>query len=234
MNRKLIALGIIVIIAVSSNIFFSGCTEEPKPRDEEPILVLDDSNATQEGKSSVVGANNQFALDFYSELKDEEENIFFSPYSISVALAMTYEGARGQTAEEMQSVMHFPEDESLRRPAFAWIHNQLNKKDKDYTLNTANALWAQEDYKFLDEYFEIIEQYYGGNAVNLDFVGETEKSRLTINDWVEEQTNDKIQDLIPKGNIDPLTRLVLTNAIYFKANWKVQFDPEETKELEFE
>ena len=233
MNRKLIAVGVIVIIVVSSNIFFSGCTDQPNPRNEEPILVLDDSNATQEGISSVVSANNQFALDFYSELKDEEENIFFSPYSISVALAMTYEGARGQTAEEMQSVMYFQEDEILRRPAFAWIHNQLNKKDKDYTLNTANALWAQEDYKFLNEYFEIIERYYGGNATNLDFKDELEKSRVTINDWVEEQTNDKIQDLIPKGNINELTRLVLTNAIYFKGNWVKQFDEEKTSKQDF-
>ena len=146
---------------------------------------------------------------------------------------MTYEGARGQTAEEMQSVLHFPADPEVRRPAFARIYNQINKRGKKYKLSTANALWAQKDYSFLDEYFNTVEKYYGGKVTNLDFVGDTENSRITINKWVEEQTNNKIKDLIPEGVIDAATRLVLTNAIYFKGTWFKQFDKKNTVERDF-
>lgn len=237
MTRKHIAFGIIVALIVASNTFFCGCVDEPAPKGKgntTPITLADDSGATHEGVSSVVSASNQFAFDLYLELREDEEgNIFFSPYSISTALAMTYEGARGQTAEEMQSVLHFPEDNDTRRYSYARLHNQLNKEDKDYTLQTANALWAHEDYQFLDEYFDIIERYYVGNTTNLDFVEQPEESRETINNWVEERTNDKIKDLIPQGFINWLTRLILTNAIYFKGNWVTQFDPEDTQEQDF-
>jgi serpin B len=182
------------------------------------------SNATAtEAVTSVVNANNQFAIELYSQYKSQDGNIFFSPYSISTALAMTYEGARGATAEEMQSVLHFPIDNDSRRNGFLQIYNEINKKDKNYTLSTANALWAQEDYKFLDSYFTLIRTYYGGNVTNLDFVGDTENSRITINRWVEEHTNNKIKDILQPGTIDPVTRLVLTNAVYFKARWFIPF-----------
>jgi serpin B len=183
--------------------------------------------------SSVVNANNQFAFDLYSKYKSKDGNIFYSPYSISSALAMTYEGARGKTAEEMQAVFHFPQDASRRRDSFSKIYQQINKKDKKYKLSTANALWVQKDYKFLDDYFSLVDKYYGGKVTNLDFVNETEASRLTINSWVEEQTNNKIKDLIPPGILNSLTRLVLTNAIYFKGFWIKQFDKKDTKEEDF-
>ncbi len=196
-------------------------------------FVADDSGATPEGIKSVVNANNQFAFELYSEFKSQDGNIFFSPHSVSAALAMTYEGAKGKTAKEMQSVLHIPEDAQIRRPAFAGIYNEINKKDKKYKLSTANALWAQKDYNFLDEYIGNVEKYYGGKVTNLDFVTETEKSRQTINKWVEEQTNNKIKDLIPQGVLNGLTRLVLTNAIYFKGTWLLQFDKQNTREEDF-
>jgi serpin B len=234
MTRKIITLGIIAVLVVSSNLLLAGCTEEPDaPVMKQPVSFADDQNATSEGVLSVVNGSNQFAFDFYSQIKAGGGNIFFSPYSISVALAMTSEGARRKTAEEMQSVLHFPEDDTIRRSAFAWLYNNMNKEEKEYILSTANALWAHEDYEFLDEYFDLIEQYYMGKVTNLDFVNEAEKSRVTINTWVEEQTNGKIKDLIPKGKISDLTRLVLTNAIYFKGNWLKQFDAEKTKEQDF-
>lgn len=182
---------------------------------------------------SVVDANNQFAFELYSQYKSRDGNIFFSPYSISSALAMTYEGARGKTADEIQSVFHFPKDESARKESFLKIYNQINKKDKKYQLHTANALWAQKNYLFLEDYFKSVEKYYGGKITNLDFVKETEKSRLTINKWVEGQTNDKIKDLVPPGSVDRDTRLVLTNAIYFKGFWLKQFDKKDTEEEDF-
>jgi len=197
----------------------------------------DDSKSTPEGVNKIINSNNQFAFDLYLKLKDvseyNESNIFFSPYSISTALAMTYEGAKGETAEEIQSVFYFPEDKNIRQPSFAKIYNQINKVDKKYELHTANALWAQKDYKFLEEYINTIEKYYVGKVTNVDFINATEDARVTINKWVEEQTNNKIKDLIPAGVLNTLTRLVLTNAIYFKGLWIKQFDKEETREEDF-
>ncbi|HIE05427.1 MAG TPA: serpin family protein, partial [bacterium (Candidatus Stahlbacteria)] len=196
---------------------------------------LHEAGSTPAGVDSIIDANNSFALDLYSQLRKEsgDENIFFSPYSILVALTMTYEGARGKTAEEMQSVLHIPSDPDLRRSNFARIINGINRKEKKFKLSTANALWTQKDYKFLKEYLTTVERYYGGRATNLDFVKETEKSRQKINRWVEDQTEKRIKDLIPRGVLTPLTRLVLTNAIYFKGTWVKQFDKKETSDEEF-
>lgn len=195
--------------------------------------VVDDKDSTQEGIQEVVNANNQFAFDLYNEFDSQEQgNMFYSPYSISTALAMTYEGARGQTADEIQSVFHFPEN-SILRPNSAAIYNGLNEKNQEYELKTGNALWAQYDYEFLDEYMNNVEKYYGGKATNLDFAKETEKSRQTINSFIEEQTNGKIKDLIPKEVLSPMTRLVLTNAIYFKGTWEWEFDKSDTQERDF-
>jgi len=221
MEQKYISIGLILVVLCG---FLSGCTVKAEQKD--------DSEATPEKVSAVVNANNEFAFDLYSKYKSGEGNIFFSPYSISTALAMTYEGARGQTAVEMQKVFHFP-DEDERRPGFARLYNEINKKNKKYQLSTANALWAQEDYKFLDQYFSTIERYYDGDVTNLDFIGKPEESRVTINNWVETQTKNKIKDLIPLGAIDDYTRLVLTNAVYFKGDWVLKFDKKKTKEADF-
>ncbi len=226
MNSK-IFVGIAIMI-----ILLSGCFEPPKP-DPEPATKLDDSKATAKRVKELVNGNNQLALELYSEINEEGENLFFSPWSISSALGMTFEGARGTTAEEMQSVLHYPKDDLTRRAAFAKLFNTINKPDKEYELKTANALWAQEDYKFLDEYLNINKQYYLAEVRNMDFKTKTEESRKTINQWIEEQTNNKIKDLIPAENLNPLTRLVLTNAIYFKGKWLKQFDKAETKQADF-
>ena len=222
MNKKIM----LVMAAICVSIFLFGCGNQ------QPIKV-DDSKATSENVNDVVSANNNFAFELYAKYKSDEGNIFFSPYSISTALAMTYEGARGKTAEEMRNVLHFPADELSRRAAYAKLYNEINKKDKGYKLSTANALWGQKDFSFLQSYTDTVENYYGGKLQNLDFKTETEKSRQTINNWVESQTNNKIKDLIPQGVLGPLTRLVLTNAIYFKGTWLKQFDKGKTKEEDF-
>lgn len=196
-------------------------------------LRMDDSGATAAGISEVVRANNRFALDVYSELKGDEGNLFLSPYSISTALAMTHEGARGQTAEEIARVFHFPTDDPGRRAAFAALHNRLNEAAADYTLRVANALWAQKDYRFLEAYLNVLQSYYAAKATNVDFSGATETARQTINTWVEERTERKIKDLFPQGTIDSDTRLALTNAIYFKGQWVTQFDKRQTKNEAF-
>lgn len=197
------------------------------------VLVILYSILFAQDANSVVTANNQFAFKLYAQYRSKDGNIFFSPFSISSAIAMTYEGARGETADEIQVAFGFPKDDSLRRESFLEINNRINKSDKEYQLHVANALWAQEDYKFIPNYFNLIDKYYGGKVTNLDFVNQTEDSRFTINKWVEEQTNDRIKDLVPRGSITPLTRLVLTNAIYFKGFWLKRFDKEDTKEEDF-
>ncbi|MFC1730894.1 serpin family protein [candidate division KSB1 bacterium] len=217
MKLKLISILILSLLIM-------GC------EDTTDVIIADDSLATPEGTKSIVDANNQFAFELYSELG--EGNVFFSPYSISAALAMTYEGAKGQTAEEMADVFHFPESSTLR-PNFAAIYNDINEGNDAYELKTGNALWLQKDYPFIEDYITTVEKYYRGKAKNLDFVSETEKSRQTINSFIEEQTNDKIKDLIPQGILNPMTRLVLTNAIYFKGTWEWEFDTSDTRDQDF-
>ena len=230
MNKKFltVVIALLMVAVVTATAVYFLFPYEPKQPPK-----ADDTGSTQQGIQEVVNANNKFTFDLYSELdKSEGGNIFYSPYSISAALAMTYEGARGQTANEIKSVFHFPESSTLR-PKFAAIYNGINKGTKDYELRTGNALWVQQDYPLLQDYTSRVESFYGGKAANLDFVGETEKSRQTINSFIEEQTNDKIKDLIPSGVLNSLTRLVLTNAIYFKGTWEWEFDKSDTREQDF-
>jgi serpin B len=224
----------IVIFAVSLTavliFLITNFDVEPLIIEEIPKKILVETS--EENIEAVVLSNNEFALDLYRSLnKGEGENIFYSPYSIFSALSITYEGSREKTAEEIASVLHLPEEDVLRS-GFGALYNQINK-EKEYELNTANALWAQKDYPFLEEYIDVIRQSYGGEVTNLDFVRETEKSRETINEYIEEKTNDRIKDLIPQGILSPLTRMVITNAIYFKGKWKLEFDKEDTRELDF-
>lgn len=230
MDKKILAIGIVLLmiaVATATTVLFLFPYQPDKPPQ------ADGTGSTQQGIQEVVNANNQFAFDLYSKLDESEQgNIFYSPYSISTALAMTYEGAKGQTADEMKSVFHFPENDILR-PNSAAIYNNINKEGKDYELKTGNALWAQYDYQFLEDYTSRVEKYYGGKLANLDFKQETEKSRQIINTFIEEQTNDKIKNLIPEGVLDSMTRLVLTNAIYFKGTWEWEFDESNTREQDF-
>lgn len=197
------------------------------------IPVLDDEGYSSEGIEETVEAVNEFGFDLYGRYCTDGDNIFYSPYSISTALSMTYEGATGETARQMQQVFHFLEHESERRSSTARIFNLLNDREKAYQLHTVNALWMQKDYPIREEYISAVESYYGGSAECLDFMEEPDKSRIIINDWVEDRTNNKIQDLFPSGTITPLTRLVLTNAIYFKGDWMIEFDAEKTRTEDF-
>ncbi len=181
----------------------------------------------------VVNANNQFSFDLYAKYKTKDRNIFFSPYSISSALAMAYEGSKGKTREEIQQVLHFQKDGSSFRQAFQALHNRINSNDAAHWFKTAYAIWGQKGFKFLGTYLNVIEQYYAGIATSLDFAEQPESSRLTINNWVEEQTNGKIKNSFPKGAFDKRTRLVITNAIYFKDSWLFEFNKKDTEVKDF-
>jgi len=228
MNTK-IAITIVAILAVAILITIGVFWYNNSPNISQK-LPGQSQNITMKG---VVDANNQFAMDLYNNWDSQKGNIFFSPYSISSALAMTYEGARGETATEMQNVLHIPIDQTTRTSEFSQINAQINDPNKPYLLTIANALWAQENYPFSQDYLSLIDKYYDGKATNLDFISNPEGSRQTINQWVEDKTNDKIQNLIQKGLINSYTRLVLTNAIYFKANWTLQFDATLTQNKSF-
>lgn len=254
MSKKIFSTGLILIAIFGVGIFLYGYMQQsieyPSPdtrqivestatptNSQNPlnqqVTPINNNQTSSIISDNVVDANNQFASDLYSKYKSKEGNIFFSPFSISTALAMTYEGAKGKTAEEMQAVLHLPDDKQKIRSDFVGIYSEINKADKAYMLNTANALWAQKDYPFISNYFSTVDTYYKGKVTNLDFGTETEKSRVTINNWVENQTYHKIKNIIPLGILTSDTRLVLTNAIYFKANWSNQFDAQNTRDGKF-
>ena len=169
--------------------------------------------------------NNAFAFNLYGKLREQPGNLFFSPDSISLALAMTYDGARGQTAEQMARTMHFTLDREQLNEGFGTLLNELNGEGKKraYELHVANALWGQKGHRFLPPFLDTSHKYYGAGLRLVDFTGNAEASRQAINQWVEQETHNKIRDLLPQGSIDDLTRLVLTNAIYFKGTWQRQF-----------
>jgi serpin B len=182
----------------------------------------------------VVKGNNAFALDLYRQLRNQEGNLFFSPYSTSTALAMTYVGAKGQTATEMSKVLHFTLEQDSLHPAFASLMGMLNTKDKQgFQLSIANRLWGQQGYDFLKPFKQLTQDNYGAALEEVDFINATEETRRTINKWVEQQTQEKIQNLIAPNILNSLTRIVLTNAIYFKGTWVKQFNPAQTKNQPF-
>jgi serpin B len=185
---------------------------------------------------TLAGEQNAFAVDLYARLQGQEGNLFFSPYSISTALTMTWAGAGGDTAGEMAKALHLPGEKDQAGAAIqasADLQNRLQAVGGGkFQLNVANALWGQQGYPFKDAYIGLIKANFGGGLEQVDFA-QAEKTRLTINKWVEVQTKDKIKDLIGAGMLSPATRLVLTNAIYFKAVWADKFDKKATKKEPF-
>jgi len=192
-------------------------------------------------QTTLAAGNGAFAFDLYQELKAEGDNLFYSPYSISAALAMTYAGARGQTGREMADALNFDLTQDQLHPAFNWLGQELasrgegaeGKDDRGFRLNVVNAIWGQKDFEFMVDFLDTLAENYGAGLRILDFIKESEKSRITINDWVSDQTEDRIKDLIPRGAIDAVTRLVLTNAIYFNAAWEYEFRETQTADRIF-
>jgi len=226
--KKFIALGFIIILGFLVYGFFNFGWSDVL------IATADDGGATIQGVNAVANANNQFAFDLYSEInKDSNENIFFSPWSISTAVVMAYEGARGETANEIQSVFHFPTDNNTRRSSYAKMLNTLNKASGKYKFSIADAIWLQKDYPFLENYKEVISKYYLGEIKNLDFANNPGKASSDINKWVSKNTNNKITNIVSPSMFNEKSRAVLTNAIYFKGKWEHKFDRDYTKPEDF-
>ncbi len=187
---------------------------------------------TEDVKSLAKG-NNAFAFDLYSVISSGKDNLFLSPYSISSALAMTYAGAGGNTAAEMASAMHYYLEPDRLHRSFAALNSAFNAGGKSYRLAVANALWSQIGLNFRPDYAAITQKYYGAGVRTVDFVEANEEARLAINRWVEENTQNKIVELLKPGVLNALTRLVLTNAIYFKGQWKYEFKKDRTENAAF-
>jgi serpin B len=205
-----------------------------KPRSTTPAIDMADV-------IKVANGNTAFAADLYQALRGDQANLFYSPLSISIALAMTYAGARGETAEQMAETMHY----DLAQPGLHAALNSLDlllagrgegakgKDGKGFRLNVVNAIWGQRDYHFETAYLDTIAVNYGAGVRLLDYVKEPDNSRKIINQWVSDQTEQRIKDLIPAGVIDNMTRLVLTNAVYFNAAWANPFAKEATRAGDF-
>ncbi|MBN1663319.1 MAG: serpin family protein [Deltaproteobacteria bacterium] len=195
--------------------------------------VVDDTDMMQ-----LISDNNAFAFDLYQKMRTDEGNLFYSPFSISMALAMTYAGARENTAAEMAHIMRYGLSPEKLHPAFNKIDLEINsrgenvKKDEGtaFTLNVVNAIWGQKGKSWLQNFLDTLAVNYGAGLRILDFIADAAASRKTINDWVAEQTEQKIKDLLPEDSVTVDTRMVLTNAIYFKASWMHQFDKSQTKD----
>jgi serpin B len=245
--------GIICLLTSLALIFFfSACRQVSKGispvrngNELKSPLGRDTSPAYSENElRQLVRNNNTFAFELYQIIKDKTDNLFFSPYSISVALAMTYAGARNQTETQMASALNFNFPQNKLHSLFNALELELANRKQSETresseggkylkLNIANAIWTQEDHPFLDQFLDTLAINYGAGIWLLDFQANPEQARLTINDWVARKTENKITDLLEENQIDWFTRLVLTNAIYFNAAWAIPFNKEVTYDGDF-
>ncbi len=246
MNKRslgLVSVAMVLILVASA---LPGCSPAVGPGGAVKAEVLQSDKPRSAPASleeaqvpELVAGNNQFAIDLYHVLFDKGGNLFCSPYSISLALAMTYAGARGETEQQMADVLRFALPQEVLHPAFNALDQALASRgerlneEQRFRLNIANAIWGQQDFDFLAAFLDTLAENYGAGLRLLDFVKAPDESRQTINRWVEEETEDKIKDLLPAGSISSDTRLVLSNAIYFNAAWMYPFEESVTQDGAF-
>ena len=228
MNKIILCVSLsLLLVCVSA---LAGCLSNSSNDFEAPDATY--SVVTSE-KNLCVKSSNEFAFDMYRELLSEGDNVFFSPYSISTAVGMAFEGAKGKTAEEILAVLDLPDDRQTRLNMTKEVQSSLNKEGTAYELNAANAYWLREGGDLEDAYKAAIVDYYLAHGEELDFAGDPSGSVDTINKWVEDKTNGRIKDLLSTEDIVPLTYLILTNAVYFKSDWKYKFDAAATEDMDF-
>jgi len=224
----------VLVLAVASGCgLLSGGGElvkSSRPRDKSPDVASSDLN-------TLVTGNTEFALDLYHQLQKDKGNLFFSPYSISVALAMAYAGARGATERQMADTLSFTLSQENLHPGSNALglalarrgEGAVGRHGEPFRLHIANALWGQTGYSFLPQFLDLLAENYDAGMRLVDFLHNPEGSRSTINRWVSRETERKIEDLIPRDLLTPQVRLVLTNAIYFDAAWENKFKKEATR-----
>ena len=194
-------------------------------RDTAPAIPAADAQALLDG-------NNAFAFDFYHQVRGKGGNLIYSPYSISLASAMLYGGAGGETASQIAGTLHFTLPPDRFHPALNALSLDLSQRPAQskkvdrknpMQLYIANAIWSQRDYPLEKTYLDLLAVNYGAGVRLLDFAAAPDSARQQINDWVDRETKGKIKDVMPPGSVDPSTRMVLANAIYFKAAWQDAF-----------
>ncbi len=199
------------------------------------FLILTFSLQAQ-GYKTQVENNNKFSFELFSKVSNLNENLFISPFSVSSALAMTYEGAKGKTRKEMAKTLHFPEKNELVNKNFQQLLKEVQSdRSKHYTLSLTNSLWAQKGYEFLHSFFTSVEKYFFAQLNEVDFKNEAEReqARKKINAYVAKKTNNKIKELIEKRTLDRESKLVLINTVYFLSEWDKAFNAKATKSKDF-
>jgi len=242
-SRGVISLLVLAVLAVPIT---AGGGDEPADASKAVGIAGNAAagKAASRDLAALVGGGNQFAFDLYGRLAGDG-NFFFSPYSISTALTMTAAGARGNTEHEMAAVLHLPTERVEGEPSFISRERVVassgslqeglaaSRETRGYELHIANSLWGQEGYPFRESFLGLVEEYFGGGFNIADFKRNADAERVRINQWVERETREKIEDLIPPGGVDSITTLVLTNAVYFKGQWLSEFDDKRTIDATF-
>jgi serpin B len=232
----------VLILTLAAALLLSACAPSGGTIAASKLERVTNPDATPAELAELVEGNNAFAFGMYQAARALDGNLVYSPYSISLAFAMTYAGAREATARQMASTLHYTLPDDRLHPAFNALDLDLarrpdqaaNVDEKDrFQLSIANSLWGQDGWSFLPEYLDLIAANYGAGMRLVDFEQAPESARKQINNWVSEQTKKRIQNIIPPGLIDPSTRLVLANAIYFKATWQYEFDANDTADRPF-
>jgi len=238
--RKLSALSVLALALVTL-----GCDSKSSSPEttlsKSSLARVTDPQVSEADQATLATDNASFALDAYHKMAAEHDNLVFSPASVSIALSMAYAGAAGTTASETAAALHFTLPAERLFPAFNSLDLNLASRGQDkkgtdggpMQVNIVNAAWAESSYQFRAEYLDILAVNFGAGINLVDFAKNWESARITINDWVAGQTNDRIQDLLPEGSLNWNTRLVLTNAVYLNAAWKEPFDPNDTKDDDF-
>lgn len=189
-------------------------------------------NAFSAPSPEAAKAGNALTFALLREVSQGSGNMVFSPLSIWAALAMTSAGAEGETLKQMRAVLHLPEDDAAAHGLAGGWAKELTGLSK-VELNVANRLWGAKELPFLDSFLKLTEEHYKAGLETLDFAGDADKARLRINGWIAKETKDRIKDLLKPGNVTADTKLVLTNAVYFKGTWLRQFEVENTRDREF-
>ncbi len=238
LSTGLVALSVLA----AAVLFLAGCgtAQIPQAGGQQSDDIQTPATAAAQDLPSLVAGNTSFTLDLFKTVRSDSANVVLSPYSISTALAMTYAGANGLTATQMAGVLHFTVPKDRLPAVFQQLAQDLSSgsqgsgSGQDFQISIANSIWGQQDFAFLPAFLKVLQQQFDSPLRKVDFAKSAESARQTINDWAKEETKGKIPDLLPVGSIDAATRMVLANAVYFKADWLLPFAHEDTSDREFQ
>ena len=236
-SAGVIALSLLMIPVL----LLAGCgtAQTSQANNQQADDPLTPPTAAAQDLPTLVAGNTSFTLDLFKAVRSDCGNVVLSPYSVSTALAMAYAGANGATATQMAEVLLFGVPRDRLPAAFHQLAQNLSAGTQTddggqaFQLSVANSIWGQEDFSFLPAFLKVLQQQYDSPLRKVDFAKSSEAARVAINDWAKEETKGKIPDLLPAGSIDAMTRLVLANAVYFKADWLSPFSHEGTNDVDF-